>query len=401
MEEKNILRFELLGNFSCNGKRADRGKAGAAPGKKALSFLQYLIVNHTRNVSSEELIDQFWAVRSSDPANALKNMLFKVRKLLKDLFPEQKNMIVTLQGYYAWNPELRFELDSERFEQACLDAKRRGGEAETELLYRALALYKGDFLSGNDSSWVVSPRRYYQTLYLDACREVLPMLQNQERWTEAAAICEQAQEVDFAADDFVVCQMQALIALGQPGRAVEEYKRFRQLLWQEFQITPSESVERVHNLAAGMCRGAGDNEDVLKLVAEGTEDGKAFFCTFGMFRNIVALEKRHLTRSRGVSTLVIVSLGNKVAPNTDARRLERVLLEGLRAGDPVARLDAVSYILMLTGTSMEKARFVTERIDRAFRKAYSHSRACIFFRMSQLEPDNKFSAENFREITES
>ena len=99
--------------------------------------------------------------------------------------------------------------------------------------------------------------------------------------------------------------------------------------------------------------------------------------------------------------MVIVSLGNKVAPNTDARRLERVLLEGLRAGDPVARLDAVSYILMLTGTSMEKARFVTERIDRAFRKAYSHSRACIFFRMSQLEPDNKFSAENFREITES
>ena len=60
------------------------GQAMDKLGKKALSFLQYLIVNHGRNISSEELMEQFWPeADSSNPANSLKNMMFKTRSLLK------------------------------------------------------------------------------------------------------------------------------------------------------------------------------------------------------------------------------------------------------------------------------------------------------------------------------
>ena len=75
-----------------------------------------------------------------------------------------------------------------------------------------------------------------------------------------------------------------------------------------------------------------------------------------------------------------------VTPTTDARRLERVLLEGLRTGDPVARLDAGSYILMLTGATVENAWLVMDRLDRTFHKVYSHSKASISFRVVSLEP---------------
>ena len=86
------------------------------------------------------------------------------------------------------------------------------------------------------------------------------------------------------------------------------------------------------------------------------------------------------------NTLAIVSLGNQVTPTTDARRLERVLMEGLRTGDPVARLDAGSYILMLTGASEKSAWTVMDRLNRTFHKVYSHSRACISYRVSPLKP---------------
>ena len=95
------------------------------------------------------------------------------------------------------------------------------------------------------------------------------------------------------------------------------------------------------------------------------------------------------------STLCLVSLVQKSTPTTDARRLERVLLEGLRAGDPVARLDAGSYILMLTGASEGNARMVMERIERTFHKVYSHSRACISFRVAPLEPGTEREAEEY------
>ncbi len=391
MEDRIVLRFELLGTFACREVEGGQTKNRVVPdkmGKKALAFLQYMIVNHGRNISSEELIEQFWPdTNSNDPANALKNMLFKTRNLLKAMFPQQENPIKTFSGCYGWNPEVAVETDAEEFERICLEVRRKSGEEYLETLLRAAALYKGDFLSGNDSSWAMSLRRYYQTLYLDVCKMSLPLLQERERWTEVIGLCEQASAVDVSADTFITYQMQALIAMGQPERAIGTFEAFRERLWEEFEIEPTEQVEQMYLLAEGLCQNHMDGGDILKLVAEGEPDSHAFLCTFGVFQSIVALERRHLSRTGGSSALLHVSLGNKVTPTTDARRLERILLEGLRTGDPVARLDAGSYILMLAGVSAENARLVMERLDRAFHKAYSHSRACISFRIFPLQAD--------------
>ena len=82
MKEKAVLQFDLLGTFACRQNK-DGQAAGSVisekVGKKALSFLQYLIV-----ISTEELIEQFWPeADSSNPANSLKNMMFKTRQMLK------------------------------------------------------------------------------------------------------------------------------------------------------------------------------------------------------------------------------------------------------------------------------------------------------------------------------
>lgn len=392
MEETNTIHFELLGSFSCKEAVAGERKNTAA-GKKLLSFVQYLIVNHSRSITMEELIGRFWADQSDAPANALKNMIYKSRNLLKSMFPDQQELIMTLPGCYAWNPAVNLELDSEQFEQACLEARKHSGEEYLESLMKAVALYKGDFLSGNDSDWVVSLRRYYQTLYLDLCKMTLPLLQGQERWAEMISVCEQAATVDFGTDTFIVYQMQALIAMGHPERASEIYHSFREMLWQEFEIEPSEQVEQIHMLAESMCQNNRNNQDILSLVAEKEPDDRAFFCSFSVFQSIVALERRHMARSGQSSSLCLVSLGNKVTPTTDARRLERILLEGLRTGDPVARLDAGSYILLLAGASEENALSVMDRIDRTFHKVYSHSKACISFRVASLEPQTAQPSE--------
>lgn len=390
VEEKKVIHFDLLGSFAM-GSAGDGGvKESVVPGKagkKVLSFLQYLIVNHTRNISIEELIEQFWPeADSSDPGNALKNMMFRTRDYLKKAFPEYRELIRKLPGCYVWNPEVQIEVDAERFEQEYLEAREKSGVERTKLLLHTVALYRGDFLAGNESDWTIPIRHYYQTLYLDACKEVLAALQEEERWTDMISICEQAYEIDFSMDTFVVYHMQSLISLGQPEKAVQRYEMFRRMLWQEYEIEPAEQVEQVYALASSMCQGGMDSQNILKLVLEGGEESGAFFCTFGVFRNIVALERRHLARSKQNSTLVLVSLGDKAAPTTDARRLQRVLMEGLRTGDLVARLDAGSYIVMLTGASVENARLVTSRVEQKFHKTYANSGARITFRISSLEP---------------
>lgn len=200
------------------------------------------------------------------------------------------------------------------------------------------------------------------------------------------AICGQASGIGADTDAFLVYEMQALIAMGQPEQAVSAYEAFREILWAEFEIEPTEQMEQLYLLAEGMCQNHVDEGDILRLVAEQQVEERAFFCTFGVFQSIVALERRHLERTGKSSVLLLVSLGRKVTPTTDARRLERILEEGLRTGDPIARLNAGSYLLMLTGATEENARIVMERLDRAFHKTYSHSKACISFRTFPLKP---------------
>lgn len=384
-KEKKIIRFELLGAFSYGeeGKQA-HGAGAVKAGKKALSFLQYLIVNHRRCISPEELIEKFWTEKSKAPGNALRNMLFRVRNLLKEMFPGEEELFLTLPFGYMWSPGVRLELDAEQFEEACLEAGKMPENIDPEQILKAIALYRGDFLLANDSDWAMVSRQYYRALYLDACRAVLPLLYKKERWIEMTGICEQAYRIDFAVEEFTAYQMRALIALGQAERALEVYEAFQEKLEQEFGLLPGGQIEQIRALALGMGRNGLQADDIFRLICEEDQEQHAFFCTFEMFQNIVALEKRHLMRSGQSSTLVIVSLGKETAPATDSRRLERILLEGLRLGDPVARLEAGSYILMLAGVDKKNAQLVINRLDSSFHKVYRHSRARLTYQIAVL-----------------
>lgn len=382
LSEKRIC-FGLLGSFSYSHDRTVKA------GRKALSFLQYLVVNHMRSISSEELLEQFWAEDiSNSPKTALRRMMFTVRSLLDEMFPDIEQLLITLPGSYVWNPDIYLELDTEVFESACLDAGKVSGEEKCTRLLQAVALYKGEFLSGNDSEWVLILRQYYQTLYLDACKAVLPILYQKEQWMKLLDICSQAYRVDFATEEFTLYQMRALIALGQPEQAVRQYEIFRDRLIQEYEIMPTRQAEQLCALASGLRRKNLEEQDIFKLVGEDYEEGLAFFCTFEIFRQIVALERRHIKRSGQPSVLIVISLGKRSVPSTDARRLERVLLEKLRTGDPVARLAADSYILMLTGANIENARLVMGRIDCDFHRIYRHSKANLTYRIAPLMPES-------------
>ncbi len=401
MEEKTRICFHLLGSFSCAGMPEDgpaSGKNAAfdnaarllqGTGKKTLSVLQYLVVNYSRNISAEELVDHFWAENeSSDPTNVLRNMIYKIRNLLKKMFPMHKELLKTLQGCYAWDPEICIELDTEEFEQACFKARKHSGRDCAQLLWQAVSLYKGDFLAGNDSEWVRELRQYYRTLYLDACKLLLPLLEEREQWMEIVGVCSQACRIDFSIEEFTAYQMRAFLAVGQPKQAIETYQIWKERMLKELGLPPTDEIEKIHTLALGFCRKeTGKEEDIFRLVCEENPAKQAFFCSFGVFQNIVALERRHLERSGQRSTLVIVSMDCCGSFSTDIRRLERILQEGLRTGDPVARIAAGSYIVMLTGANAEHAQMVTSRIACAFHKTYRHSSARIHFRLSVLDPD--------------
>lgn len=383
-EYKSHIGFKLFGGsltyqYGEEGNWVRMSEAfPAGVGKKLSAFLEYLILNHDKVVSSEELIRVFWPEdRSTDPGNALKYTMHKTRGLLKKMFPEEDGLLLTQQGHYTWNPNVKIYLDTEEFERICLQARAQHDVAAFEALMEAIDLYSGDILTNCDEEWILPLRTYFRTLYIDGCKSVLTVLNEQNRWMDIIRICERAYQLEPLAEEFTLHMMTALIAINQARRAIERYEAYRSILWNELNLIPSEEMELVHSTAIEQTNA--DEQDLIQMMVDEELDKSAFLCSFNVFRSIVSLEMRHMLRNKTEATMLIVKAGAEPGKNTpsttDVRRVERVLLRTLRSGDPVARLNAGSYIVLLSGASEENAQTVMHRIERAFRTSYPRSKA--------------------------
>lgn len=377
----NKLCFKLFGNiYVLTDERQWKPVADFSVtrmGKKQQAFLAYLILNHSRKFSSNELIDAFWSNDGKDPANSLKNMMHKTRTLLRSIYPDMDDVIVTCPGGYAWRHDLQIEVDTDQFERLYHEAKSLPiGEAyPTE--QQAFDLYTGEILPGTSLDWLDHRNTYYQTIYIDICKSLaLRQLEN-EQWNDALYICEKAYRLAPEIEEFTICQMQALINLGMPNQAVKHYEDYCVQLWKNYNLHPSNAVEQVHSLAQHTLYETQDTiEKIASELSALTEQRRSFLCSLPIFRNLVQLELRQMIRSKQPSSLAFLTIKNlQAAPPspTDIRRVERVLLDGLRTGDPFTRLNQGSFIVLLPGASEENSHKVMVRIKDAFYSAYPRS----------------------------
>ena len=113
------LKVWMLGEFSISMGEARIDDSGNRS-RKVWLLLAYMIYNRNRPVSQEELISLLWGedTGSTNPVNALKTMLHRVRTMLNQLDPTAgHSLIVRRGGSYAWNTDFDVDLDVERFDE--------------------------------------------------------------------------------------------------------------------------------------------------------------------------------------------------------------------------------------------------------------------------------------------
>ena len=393
MQEKKILRFKLLGNFRfCEaGEPAWRSLESMdikGVGKKQLTFLIYFLLNNQRPITSEELVEAFWPGDSKDPANALKNTLHKNRMLLKTLFPDAGELILTQNGGYCWSDHVTLELDTDGMEQV-YRSLTPGSVPDPKALKKALSLYEGEILPGSNQLLLEHINVYYRNMYVDLCRALMVLLQESHEWEEAVEISRQAYDFAPEVEEITLCLMQALLYSGQPEQAVQHFEVYRAMLWREYSLIPSDRVEQVYNLAMEQCSDDEDYEkELLRQLVQMPEPLQAFSCSQLVFRHLVQLELRQMRRNGHKSSVVILQAmkdSQSGKPTTDTRRVERILLNALRAGDPFTKLNMGSFAVLLPTASEENAWKVMERVKKEFHATYPRSKAELQCRVYPLE----------------
>ncbi len=372
------MYINMFGHFQMSGMKGSMGEEGIRS-DMLTKLLAYITYHHKKEITIQELVDILWQDEESDnPAGALKNLVYRLRTVLKKTW-DGKEFILTGRSSYKWNPDIRIETDADRFDCFCEKAARES-EAESKIqnYKEAIALYKGMFLPKlSGEYWVASLATYYHSMYISTVKSVVALLETQQRYEEMEQICRNALQMDNL-DESLHCNfIRALLCQKKIKLAAEHYKKAADILYENLGVTPSKDLQEVYQQILKQINVEAESVFVVQEDLNDDEDPGAFLCEYGVFKKTYQLEKRRAHRL-GISVhLLLITVTPTIALKEDSKahmniinsgmkRLETVLLKNLRSGDVISKFSPAQYIVLLPTCQYESAKIVVNRIENAY-----------------------------------
>ncbi|WP_436531643.1 BTAD domain-containing putative transcriptional regulator [Actinoplanes sp. HUAS TT8] len=211
---------------------------------RRLAVLAALTVDAGRVVPTATLVDRVWG--DAPPQQAVRTLgtyITRIRRVLDDAFSDSPVTVVNHHGGYRLTarPE---QVDLFRFRELTARARTVDCPADqrVELLRQAVALHRGDPLTGVDGAWARQTREQLTGEFLTAMEE----------WAEAelavgnptAVLPELTRLADAnrLVEPLLVTLMRALVAAGRPTEALERCRLHQKHLAEEYGTDPSPQV---------------------------------------------------------------------------------------------------------------------------------------------------------------
>ena len=365
-----------------------------------LKLLTYVICHRKKTLSVQELTEALWEEdKSNNPAGALKNLMYRLRNILKSVWPET-DFIQTGRGSYQWNPQVEILVDAETFEQLCRPGREETSGERIERELQAAGIYRGLFLPGlSDQYWITALSTYYHSLFLTTVKELAGYLEEERRYKELEEIAQRAIKLDMLDEELHCWLIKALIGENKQNLAAEHYHKAVELLYENLGVRPSKELQDTYE---ALMKQQHDYEMDIKLIQadlkEQTARKGAFYCEYGVFKKAYELEVRRAGRL-GISVWLSLITLHPSAPlekdspayrkvmNTGMEQMQRVLLQSLRQGDVVTRYSASQFIVLLPACQYENAQRVLERIQYNFYSVDKKARLKIQYSLDEMELD--------------
>lgn len=394
---KTKLNMKLFGSFSLSNNTVTLGEE-VIHSTKLTRILVFFLMNRDCVLSHQRLIELFLENKSKSPEGALKNLMYRLRNVMKTLGDEQ--YICTLPGAYRWNPDIEVETDYELFER--MNRKLRGMRGNSEEK-RALCRQILDCYQGNvsavviDEPWILPKTAWYQTMYMDTSKILCRLYEQGREWNDLEMLCNRVLAVDGLDEDIHCSLLRSLHKQKKYDLAILHYEKTNKTFYENMGVGISEKVRRVfHEMMQDTGDTISDMESLLKEAREPGEPEGAFFCDYQTFRQIYRMEVRRLPRVGLAEYLMLLTVyrGSSVKRNpvVDSSMqkgmeiLEDLLRTSLRVGDVVSRYSQTQFIVMLPTCSYESGTAVAERIRKGFQKNIGAKKLKLKYELTELAP---------------
>ena len=381
-----MIQVRMLGGFCIS---RDGGSIQGAPRtRKVWLLLAYLLLTR-RPAGQDELIRLLWnREECSRPASALKNIVYRVRKLLCENLGEGEYLLCR-DGSYGWNSEYPYLTDCEELERLAAEADNAPPEQRERLLREVDGLYRGDFLPQMEfSEWVLAQRRRYEELRAVSLLKLGDLLRQEGRTEELICLGERLTAEKPDREEFWQMLLGGYLDAGCHQKAMDCCDNAAH----RFEGTAA--AERIRRFYAESLPAQSsvdlDFSALRETLREGEEVG-AFFCTFDLFQNICRLQARLLQRES--RRLCLVLLSPECAEEQSGRIMEAVketLIVGLRRGDVVSQYGMHQFVVLLVLREESDCEKVLNRLKHIFHTHYPDLPADWLTRFGRVEPAEEF-----------
>lgn len=347
-----------------------------------IKLLSYILIYRERLVTVDELTEVFWAEEETvNPGGALKNLMYRMRNVLKQCFGEG-DYILNIRGAYYWNKRYDVVLDCEQFEESYKKADRVKTEQDKKRCYeKVIDLYRGDLLSRYCTlQWIIPLSTYYHSAFLTAVKKLTAIYQKEKDYENIERISTFALQLDHV-DEMLHCQLiRSLIYQNKQELANEYFKRAEKMLNSALGISKSDGLHEVQTELIRMQTifEEAQLEDVSVKIAENQDPDGAYICSYPIFREIYRLECRRAARlGDDVEYILLLTVSlrkearsenneqyNQYQMNRAMENLLVILKESLRISDVVAKYSNSQYIVLLPLLGYEDCIAVAKRISK-------------------------------------
>jgi DNA-binding SARP family transcriptional activator len=314
-----------------------------------------------------------------NPANALKIIIHRLRRLLSDVDSSLRDCFVFNEAGYCWNSDCHCMIDVESFEDNIKRAEESSQkEKSIELYEAAIRHYKGEFLPHlSAEEWVISRSVRYQKMYLSCVRRIFENAGTVSDFKKMLGICSEAMSIYPDNEELYYFHIFSLYRLNRIKEAVQSYDLLVEMLFNEFGVCPGEEIQQLYDTITGDLNDVSNSvADIRFEMKEEAENGGAYCCNYQSFKDSYRFVVRGLERSGQSVFLMLLSLVTKQGTALKQRDtlqevtvpLYKAIKSVLRKGDMFTRYSSSQYLILLVGINQENCSHVFTRIEKKFTK---------------------------------
>jgi len=395
----DIIRIQMMGTFAIyiNERKID---LLVNKSRKGASLIQLLISHRGKSVPNNRLLSTLWSEeKSSNPENALKTLVSRLRTLLNQISPDLGSCVVADRGAYHWAclPGMTVDLyEIDRILGELTNVELTVQE-KTKLYNELMNLYEGDLLQTSEhNEWAVVEAAGLHEKYMAAVFGYIDLLKEECLHKEIISVCRRALEVDNFHDRLHIELMTALIHMNRPGEALQQYKHVVELDYRYLGVQPSTELQEFYKHIVTAGKTLDFNLKAIRNELRENDKKDAYVCEYAVFKEIYNLQMRNLERMGTTMFLAIIMVRpydnqvmDNIRQNTIMNGLRDILAQNLRKGDIITRFAPAMFALLLPTVNYATGHMVLERVKRIFYRQYPNSNVVFDYRVGPLEGDEE------------